>query len=551
MSLRSEYPIYLILFFAFAIRAVGITYGLPYLYHDDELLYVNPALRIIATGDLNPHWFHHPGSFVIYLFAILFAITLSLYYVYSLLRGHLYNLAEFKTLIRHNPVFYYDKNPFLFHFLGRILMLVFAVITIYLVYLLAKRIFNRQIALLGTFCLSICPIYVIFARSIRPDVPATMLILFSLYFLLRFTEGCKDVKWLILSSLFAGFSMAAKYTSGVVVFPILIQCFIGDLKRMRSSAAGYFSEFFKIRTNLSKALLFTAAGFFIFAPFFILDLRHSVPSLIDALNWKELGNDRLPGIQNYVWDFREAALKGFGGAFFAIFAFLGLCLVLLKRSSAKLMFFIFPVLYFLVIGAGKLKKLTWFIAIYPFEAILFGVGFYATYRFLMQSVSLRVSKVKIVLLFIVVAAIGSYPILKNDIEYAIKLTRVSTRTIAKDWIEGNLPGEAKIAYEKGTAHLHVKPKGKLRLMFVPEGIASHSLSYYRERSVEYIAISDSRKALIERYSKKFPRRLSVYKELDYETRLIKSISDNNRCGGTIRILKLEDVPTENNKYLRL
>src|SRR5947208_11310267 len=43
--------------------------------HDaDESAFVGPAVHVAATGDLNPHWFGHPGSTVIYPLAGLFHV---------------------------------------------------------------------------------------------------------------------------------------------------------------------------------------------------------------------------------------------------------------------------------------------------------------------------------------------------------------------------------------------------------------------------------------------------------------------------------------------
>jgi hypothetical protein len=50
--------------------ALGILSQKPFIIIDvDEPLFVVPALKILATGDYNPHWFGHPGSFTIYCLA--------------------------------------------------------------------------------------------------------------------------------------------------------------------------------------------------------------------------------------------------------------------------------------------------------------------------------------------------------------------------------------------------------------------------------------------------------------------------------------------------
>lgn len=46
---------------AMALRLWGISFGLPYTYIPDEPGYVAVALKMLHTGDLNPHWFQVPS----------------------------------------------------------------------------------------------------------------------------------------------------------------------------------------------------------------------------------------------------------------------------------------------------------------------------------------------------------------------------------------------------------------------------------------------------------------------------------------------------------
>jgi hypothetical protein len=55
-----------IVLLAISIRAWGIDFGLPYLYHPDEPVPVGIAQTMFKTGDLNPHFFHWP-SMIFYL----------------------------------------------------------------------------------------------------------------------------------------------------------------------------------------------------------------------------------------------------------------------------------------------------------------------------------------------------------------------------------------------------------------------------------------------------------------------------------------------------
>jgi len=102
-----KYSIYFILMFAFMIRFNGLNFGLPYLYLPDELPVMNSVMHMLATGDLNPHQFTHPNSFVMYLLAILYAIILAVYLIYCFLLGYTHNLIDLKQLVRNNPIFFY------------------------------------------------------------------------------------------------------------------------------------------------------------------------------------------------------------------------------------------------------------------------------------------------------------------------------------------------------------------------------------------------------------------------------------------------------------
>ncbi|MFN2286438.1 MAG: glycosyl transferase family 39, partial [Anaerolineae bacterium] len=57
-----------ILAVALFLRLWRLDFGmeLPYLAHTDEPTQYNPAINILKTGDLNPHFFNYP-SLTIYL----------------------------------------------------------------------------------------------------------------------------------------------------------------------------------------------------------------------------------------------------------------------------------------------------------------------------------------------------------------------------------------------------------------------------------------------------------------------------------------------------
>lgn len=521
--------------FAFMIRFNGLNFGLPYLYLPDELNVMNSVMHMLATGDLNPHRFTHPNSFVMYLLAILYAIILAVYLIYCFLLGYTHNLIDLKQLVRNNPIFFY--------FIGRLLMVFFAVITIYLVYLIAKKLFNRSVGILASFCLAIAPLHIKHARFIRPDITTTMLVMFSIYFLLEYFEQNKNTKLLVLSSLFAGFSIATKYVSGIIIFPILIYCLIKDAKEKNLLTVKYVTDSFKIKTSLSRALLFIFLGFFIFAPFVILDFHHSIRDMAHMARGKHLGHERLPGIQNHIWYLKNALQKGISGLFFEIFAGLGLCLILFKKSFKKYLFLSFPIIFYIImVGFGKLRWDRWLIPILPFEAILFGVGFYFSYKYFIQRKPFQVFKPVIFLLFAIILVLASFPTIIKDVNQGIKLSKTDTRTIAKEWIEKNIPSGCKIAYECYAPHLHIKPNRNFVLMNRGwKKIASKPLSYYKNQSVDYIIITSSVKRKFYNEPDKYAKEIYRYEELKNKTELIKVFDYKENPGPKIWIYRLKKL----------
>src|SRR5712675_657254 len=60
------------------LRIFGVASGLPFIYDADETEAVEPALRMLQTGSLNPGWFGFPASTTIYSFWLLFYAYLML-----------------------------------------------------------------------------------------------------------------------------------------------------------------------------------------------------------------------------------------------------------------------------------------------------------------------------------------------------------------------------------------------------------------------------------------------------------------------------------------
>lgn len=523
-----KYSIFFILILAILLRARGIAFGLPFIYDPDEPYFTNPALNMLVTGDLNPHWFGHPGSVVMYSVYVLWSI----FYFFSLKFGYVSNLGEFQAWFNTDPTYFY---------LGARLLMMFAgVLTVYIVYLIGKKIFNKWVGILSSFLLAISPLHIQHSRYVRTDVMATLFILLSLYFLLRYYEKNTDRKLLILSSIFAGVSISAKYPSAIMILPIVFYCLDRDYKNLFSMR--YFINSLKFETDLCIALFFIFIGLFITAPYVILDHSVAISNLKDENLGTHLGHERLPGIQNHIWYLKNALKRGIGGLFFEIFAGIGLFFTVYKKSYKRYLFMVFPIAFFLFIGDLKLRWDRWFIPLLPFEAILFAVGFFYSYKFISSLIEDRIRRKTAPIasfIFAIMLVVASVPTISAEIRSGTLLMRPDTRTLSKEWVENNLPNGSKIAYERYAPLLHINPRSDFKLMNTDWNLViSQPLSYYKNNSVNYILITSYFKDRHYAEPEKYKTQIARYETLKNETELIKIIENIENPGPVIEIYKI-------------
>jgi 4-amino-4-deoxy-L-arabinose transferase-like glycosyltransferase len=118
---------------AIMIRVKGVWFGFPLSVHSDEPRLVNTALRMIETGDLNPHFFNYP-TLTIYIQACLYQI---INYI-----GHAFGISLFE-----GPIVW-------FHIIGRSFSVLLSVLTIIITFIIGNRLFSHFAGLLAAFFLT-------------------------------------------------------------------------------------------------------------------------------------------------------------------------------------------------------------------------------------------------------------------------------------------------------------------------------------------------------------------------------------------------------------
>ncbi|RPI01767.1 MAG: phospholipid carrier-dependent glycosyltransferase, partial [Calditrichaeota bacterium] len=181
---------------AAVLRLVGIHFGLPQAFHTDETILVY-ATRQFFQGDFNPHNFYYP-SLIMYVMHLVQRIVL------------IFSNGEFST----NTLF----------LICRITVAAFGVATIIVTYRMGLKLFNRTIALLSAFVMTLLPLHVINSHLATTDVPLTFFILLTLSSMFILVERGAWKSYLLCGVLF-GLTVSTKIPGAVIFLPILIAHF--------------------------------------------------------------------------------------------------------------------------------------------------------------------------------------------------------------------------------------------------------------------------------------------------------------------------------------
>ncbi len=134
-------------------------------------------------------------------------------------------LTQFSTKDFHPPLYY-----FLMKLTGIILgyseialrtpSVVAGVLTVFVVYILGKKLFNKQIGMVAALLLATSPLHIYYSQEARMYSLAALIVSCIVYFWhLAMVE--KSTKWWVLFSIAVSVVVAVDYLAGIIVLPLL------------------------------------------------------------------------------------------------------------------------------------------------------------------------------------------------------------------------------------------------------------------------------------------------------------------------------------------
>jgi len=235
------------------LRLIGIRFGLPMAYHNDEWVLVL-ATRQFFGGDFNPHNFLYPSL----LMYIMYAFE-RLYFLFASGRDDLSTLYT----------------------LCRVTVVLFGVGSLWVIYRLGERLHDYRTGLIAAFLLCLSPLHVINSHFATTDVPLTFFIMLTLYATLRLSDT-RALADYILAGIAFGLTVSIKIPGAVIFLAILVAHLHGVAReghlRYRSILAHEWRNPRKMLLALLGAAAAAAAVYLVFARF-----SHWAPRLMERI----------------------------------------------------------------------------------------------------------------------------------------------------------------------------------------------------------------------------------------------------------------------------
>ena len=483
---------------ALLVNIWGIRKDLPYIPENDEKKFVQAAVRIAASGSPNPGWFGHPGSTVIYPAA-----------------------AAYRVLHGANTQAAFDADFSRFYLIGRLITVIYATLSIPLIYLVGRKAFGVKAGLIGAWLCIFNPLILWHAQVVRTDSAAMFFGLLSLWRILAAYDR-PSTRNQVLAGLAIGLAVSSRYLMGILVLPLLAV----DLALLRQAK----DVRRRIVTSAIVGLAALGAAFALSTPYLFLDFMTALRSIRSETRRASLGADGLTPPGNLLW-YLTAALPSALTWPQYVLALAGAVLVLVRHRFRQLLLLGYAAAFVVIISLSYLHWDRWLIPILPILLLLAGD--------VLVSASQRVFKgtrPQMILLSVCVLAVTAWPA-REAILHDYREAHPSTRILAREWMLDHLPAGSRVGQEWYAAALagtsfDVTEKFTLADYTSPEK--------YREEGYDYLVVSDTVYGRYLAAADRYPERISFYDALFVCDCLVKEFKPSPTQGGpTIRIYRLD------------
>lgn len=510
----------LTLMIAGIIRYQGVWFGYPLPLHPDEPYLLENALRMLATGDLNPRFFFYP-TLNIYLQALVYQLTQNVGYWY------LTHFSGEENILGIPVIWMYIA--------GRLFNLLLSVMTIFVTFQIGKRLLSPLAGLFAAVFLSFSYLHIVNSYLLTVDTTvAFWASLAALMAVMVHSEGARPLFYL-LGGVFAGLAIGSKYTAFVAAIPLLVAHW---------SQTGFSKP--RIDRNLVAYLLIIPLVFFATSPYVLLDFntfRDAIVSL--SAQYKAGHPGAMSATSTSYWPHASYLFRDGYGIAPTLFALCGMALLFRNSPWKALLVTTFPILLFLLVGRYKTFFPRNIVALIPFMALLSGYFLACVH----EAVSIKARPVRESMrgwvagtLLVAILAGSVWGQASQSIAHIRKITLPDTRWISLQWIEENLPAYSRIGREHYTPPIE-RYTEKFRALYL--GFFG-TIKYPAElEKLDYMVVSSSDYERFLAEPDRYPEESRAYLNFFNANELvIEFVPEPGQTGGPrISIFKLEECPT--------
>jgi 4-amino-4-deoxy-L-arabinose transferase-like glycosyltransferase len=413
---RARLGLALTLLIAALLRFWGLSQGIGFSPGVDEPEIMDRAVRMMKTGDLNPHFFDYPS-----LYLYVEAAVSVLRFMTGAMQGKWAGLAQAPTED--------------FYLWARAVTALLGTATAWVVYRAGLR-WGTQTALLAAVLIAVMPLHVRESHYVLTDVPATFLVMVTFLLSLRAHERATLSSFAIAGAT-AGLAGGVKYNGIFAVAMPIVSCAMTP--RLRRS---------RVACGLAIAAAMVAA-FLAAAPYTLLDL----PVFLNQFARLSSEYHKLPTVEEPIWlvylKHLRLALQLPGSLMVAAGLATGLWKIATDPNRLRWVLAVgFPLLYFWFVSRQAIVFARYLLPLVPFLSLLAAAWMAAAVAWMADTgVRARV-RVGVTVAIMIIAIV---PPAYTAITFDAAAAKTWTQALAYDWIRHNVPPDAAIRLEGSLA----------------------------------------------------------------------------------------------------
>jgi 4-amino-4-deoxy-L-arabinose transferase-like glycosyltransferase len=454
---------------ALALRLWSIKHGLPWVYSTDEEQHFVPHAVHMIGGSLDPNYFENPPALTYLLFAV-FKLRFH--------AGFPFGSGGFLHSFTRDPTAVFTT--------ARAVVALLGTLSVGLMYWAGTRFYERRVGLLAAALMACAFLPVFYAKQALNDAVTLVPLTVALVASLGVYERARTWEW-ALAGAAIGVAIDVKYTAGAMVVVLGLAALMRLIEKRLTLR--------QLVSGGAVAVAALAIAVIVLDPYALVHFslfKHQVLNQAGTAGSSgKIGQSKQPGWIYYIWTLTWGL-----GWLPLLAAAAGSVLALISDRARGLMLVTFPVLLWFFLGGQARHFGRWYLPAYPALAILASYAAIRAVDALPAAWAARRRTVLVVVAGVLLAMQGLWTSVRVD----SVLAQTDTRTLARQWIERNVPAGSGLVVEPAVFpadFLKVgKPKHPYRLFPIKPPFQAYEkhlspakLAAYRQQGYCYVLVA--------------------------------------------------------------